>query len=53
MLTGDMLRRAAYRFPDKPAIRWEDTVRAIGEDAILRRGLAVDSSAGQISWPAR
>lgn len=25
MLTGDMLRRAARRFPDKPAILWEGT----------------------------
>lgn len=25
MLTGDMLRRAAERFPDKPAILWQDT----------------------------
>jgi acyl-CoA synthetase (AMP-forming)/AMP-acid ligase II len=23
MLTGDMLRRSAYRFPDKPAILWD------------------------------
>ena len=25
MLTGDMLRRSAYRFPDKPAILWNGT----------------------------
>ncbi|WP_043532077.1 class I adenylate-forming enzyme family protein [Litchfieldella xinjiangensis] len=25
MLTGDMLRRAAERFPNKPAILWQDT----------------------------
>jgi acyl-CoA synthetase (AMP-forming)/AMP-acid ligase II len=26
MLTGDMLRRSAYRFPDKPAILWNGTL---------------------------
>jgi acyl-CoA synthetase (AMP-forming)/AMP-acid ligase II len=25
MLTGDMLRRSAERFPDKPAILWQGT----------------------------
>ena len=36
MLTGDMLRRAAHRFPNKTAILWNDTAlsyRALNEAA--------------------
>jgi acyl-CoA synthetase (AMP-forming)/AMP-acid ligase II len=37
MLTGDMLRRSAYRFPDKPAILWNGT-------ALIYRDLEVKAN---------
>src|SRR5262249_44184068 len=40
MLTGDMLRRSAYRFPDKPAILWNGT-------SLLYRDL--DAKANQLA----
>jgi len=40
MLTGDMLRRSAHRFPDKPAILWNDT-------SLLYRDL--DAKANQLA----
>ena len=30
MLTGDMLRRSAERFPEKPAILWQGSSLTIG-----------------------
>jgi acyl-CoA synthetase (AMP-forming)/AMP-acid ligase II len=40
MLTGDMLRRSAKRFPDKPAVLWQDTVMSYG---------ALDAQANQLA----
>ena len=44
MLTGDMLRRSAERFPLKPAIIWEDSMLTYQEldEAANRRHLVVD-----------
>ncbi|MCW5773761.1 MAG: acyl--CoA ligase [Rhodospirillaceae bacterium] len=58
MLTGDMLRRAAYRFPNKAAILWNDTAlsyRALNEQAnrlahaLQAAGLAKQAKVGILS----
>ena len=58
MLTGDMLRRAAHRFPNKAAILWNDTAlsyRALNEQAnrlahaLLAGGLQKQGKVGIIS----
>ncbi|GJL83389.1 MAG: long-chain-fatty-acid--CoA ligase [marine bacterium B5-7] len=40
MLTGDMLRRSAERFPDKPAVLWQDTSMSYSELNIAANRLA-------------
>jgi len=58
MLTGDMLRRAAHRFPNKAAILWNDTAlsyRALNDSAnrlahaLAAAGLANQAKVGIIS----
>ena len=58
MLTGDMLRRSAERFPQKPAILWEAgslTYRALDEaanrlaNALIAHGIAKSTKVGIIS----
>jgi acyl-CoA synthetase (AMP-forming)/AMP-acid ligase II len=57
MLTGDMLRRAARRTPDKPAILWNDTALSYGAldaaanrfaRALLAAGLARQAKVGML-----
>lgn len=58
MLTGDMLRRSAERFPQKPAILWEDsslTYQALDEaanrlaNALIAHGFARNAKVGILS----
>jgi acyl-CoA synthetase (AMP-forming)/AMP-acid ligase II len=58
MLTGDMLRRAAHRFPNKAAILWNDTAlgyRALNEaanrlaHALVAAGLPRQAKVGMLS----
>ncbi|WP_108482166.1 class I adenylate-forming enzyme family protein [Oceaniglobus ichthyenteri] len=57
MLTGDMLRRSAERFPNKPAVLWQDTSLSfsqLNDDAnrlangLLAQGLAKGAKVGII-----
>ncbi|ODT66816.1 MAG: long-chain fatty acid--CoA ligase [Pelagibacterium sp. SCN 63-23] len=57
MLTGDMLRRSAERFPNKPAVLWQQTSLSYGQlnadanrlaNALLGRGLAKAGKVGII-----
>ncbi len=58
MLTGDMLRRSAERFPQKPAILWDDQSLSYSEldraanqlaNALIAKGLTKGAKVGIIS----
>lgn len=57
MLTGDMLRRSAERFPKKPAVIWQDTTLSYAEldgranqfaNALLAEGMRTGAKVGII-----
>jgi acyl-CoA synthetase (AMP-forming)/AMP-acid ligase II len=57
MLTGDMLRRSAERFPGKPAVIWQDAILSYAEldaranrfaNALLAEGMETGAKVGMI-----